>query len=338
MRWSCFMKKNGYCLKPRVLTLLKKTGLWNANIGNIPKSFWGECILTATYIINRLPSKVIGNKTPYEVIFDKKPDYDLMRVFGCLVYFKSNEPKGDKFEVRGRPGVFLGYLQGTKGYKVFDIENRKIMVSRDVKFHENHFPFNDKLIEIDNKDPFEVENRHKEDIEGYGLAQTENKEVLAENEDIGSNQNMNIEETESHEMDYPDQSTTALEPPSVQPLEKRNRTQLKHFADYEVMFPPSVDHAQTPPTQESSTVHPLSNFVSYKKFTTAHKAFLAAIDTNNEPKFFHQAVKDDRWKEAMKKEIQALKENGTWTLENLPEGKHAIDSKWVYKVKYKPNS
>lgn len=38
-----------------------------------------------------------------------------------------------------------------------------------------------------------------------------------------------------------------------------------------------------------------------------------------------------------KKEIQALEENGTWTLENLPKGKRAIDSKWVYKVKYKPN-
>ena len=39
----------------------------------------------------------------------------------------------------------------------------------------------------------------------------------------------------------------------------------------------------------------------------------------------------------MKKEIRALEENGTWTLESLPEGKRAIDSKWVYKVKYRPN-
>lgn len=39
----------------------------------------------------------------------------------------------------------------------------------------------------------------------------------------------------------------------------------------------------------------------------------------------------------MKREIRALEENGTWTLEKLPEGKCVIDSKWVYKVKYKPN-
>lgn len=39
----------------------------------------------------------------------------------------------------------------------------------------------------------------------------------------------------------------------------------------------------------------------------------------------------------MKKEIQALEQNDTWTLETLPKGKRAIDSKWVYKIKYKPN-
>ncbi|GKA38963.1 putative RNA-directed DNA polymerase [Tanacetum coccineum] len=39
----------------------------------------------------------------------------------------------------------------------------------------------------------------------------------------------------------------------------------------------------------------------------------------------------------MKKEIHALESSGTWTLEDLPEGKRAIDLKWVYKIKYKPN-
>lgn len=39
----------------------------------------------------------------------------------------------------------------------------------------------------------------------------------------------------------------------------------------------------------------------------------------------------------MKKEMQALESNDTWTLENLYEGKHAVDSKRVYKIKYKPN-
>lgn len=39
----------------------------------------------------------------------------------------------------------------------------------------------------------------------------------------------------------------------------------------------------------------------------------------------------------MKKEVDALEQNGTWQLQHLPKGKRAIDSKWVYKIKYKPN-
>lgn len=46
-------------------------------------------------------------------------------------------------------------------------------------------------------------------------------------------------------------------------------------------------------------------------------------------------MQDERWREAMKKEIQALELNETWTLEQLPEGKRAIDSKWVDKIKHK---
>jgi hypothetical protein len=69
---------------------------------NLPTKFWGECVLTATHVINRTLSEVINNKTPFEVPYNLKPDYEHMRVFGCLAYYKSTETKGDKFEARGR--------------------------------------------------------------------------------------------------------------------------------------------------------------------------------------------------------------------------------------------
>lgn len=63
---------------------------------------------------------------------------------------------------------------------------------------------------------------------------------------------------------------------------------------------------------------------------------MAAISLIDELKTFKQATQDENRKEEMKKEIHALESNGTWILEDLPEGKHAIDSKSVYKIKYKP--
>ncbi|KAD7117650.1 hypothetical protein E3N88_04918 [Mikania micrantha] len=82
---------------------------------------------------------------------------------------------------------------------------------------------------------------------------------------------------------------------------------------------------------------PLAHYVSYENFLPNHKAFLSAITSNDEPKTFHQASHDNNLKEAMRKEIKALEQNNTWSLEYLPEGKRAIDSKWIYKIKYKSN-
>jgi vacuolar-type H+-ATPase catalytic subunit A/Vma1 len=84
-------------------------------------------------------------------------------------------------------------------------------------------------------------------------------------------------------------------------------------------------------------VHPLAHYVSYEKFSNPHKIFLTPITSHDEPKNFYQASQHHHWKEAMQREIRALEQNKTWTLETLPQGKKAIDSKWVYKIKYKPN-
>nr|GEU66079.1 retrovirus-related Pol polyprotein from transposon TNT 1-94 [Tanacetum cinerariifolium] len=108
---------------------------------SLPTTFWGECIFTATYIVNRLPSKRINDKTPYEVLFGQKPEYDHMRVFGCMAYYKNTETNGDNFEPRGKPGVFFGYPPGKKGYKIYDLEERKMVMTRDARFVEEIFPF-----------------------------------------------------------------------------------------------------------------------------------------------------------------------------------------------------
>lgn len=119
--------------------------------------------------------------------------------------------------------------------------------------------------------------------------------------------------------------------------EQRNKTQPKHLQNFVTELPPSVDHSRPTASSGDSTVYPISNYVSYDRFSHSHKAFLAAITSRDEPKYFSQAIKDPKWCEAMKKEVEALEENGTWTLVTLPPGKRVVDSKWVYKIKYKPN-
>ncbi|CAH9101689.1 unnamed protein product [Cuscuta europaea] len=81
---------------------------------HLPIQFWGEYILTAGYLINRLPSPLLHGKTPCELLFGKAPLYNQLRVFGCLCYASNINRSRDKFESRIRKCVFL-----TKGLEGF---------------------------------------------------------------------------------------------------------------------------------------------------------------------------------------------------------------------------
>jgi len=94
---------------------------------------------------------------------------------------------------------------------------------------------------------------------------------------------------------------------------------------------------QVPPpasSQASGKPYPLAHKVNCERFSVAHRAFLAAITTCTEPTSYKEAVTDPGWREAMQKEIRALEDNGTWTMETLPPGKREMGSRWVYKIKH----
>ena len=62
-------------------------------LSHLPKRFWGESLLIATYIINRLPTRILGWKTPYEVLKGKPSDYSHMKVFDSLCYVTNLSPQ-----------------------------------------------------------------------------------------------------------------------------------------------------------------------------------------------------------------------------------------------------
>ncbi|GKU92589.1 hypothetical protein SLEP1_g6297 [Rubroshorea leprosula] len=125
---------------------------------------------------------------------------------------------------------------------------------------------------------------------------------------------------EDNEVDPVENTITNWETnPTTDPIAPVQRPQRERRAPQHL-----DDYVCTMPTSLQPTKAPLQSTNS-------------AISSIDEPKTFSQAIKHEKWREAMRNEITALEKNGTWTIETLPPGKRAIDSKWVYKVKFKPD-
>lgn len=101
------------------------------------KSFWGNAIETAVYLINRVPTRTNeNNKTPYELWHNRKTAIKYLRVFGSTAYVHKKLTNG-KLDSRSTKGIFVGYEPS--GYKVYIPSDRKFILSKDVQFDEVSF-------------------------------------------------------------------------------------------------------------------------------------------------------------------------------------------------------
>lgn len=107
----------------------------------LPNSFWVEALHTAVHVLNLLPSKAISNETPFSKLFQKPTSYTHLKVFGCLCYPNQNHPHTKKLSPRSSRCILLGYPSSHSGYRCYDLQTKKIILSRHVNFDETVFPY-----------------------------------------------------------------------------------------------------------------------------------------------------------------------------------------------------
>ncbi|GKB90022.1 zinc finger, CCHC-type containing protein [Tanacetum coccineum] len=110
----------------------------------LSQGFWGEAMLTACYLLNRVPNK--RNKiTPYELWTKKKPNLNYLRVWGCRAVVRLSDPKLKTLDERGIGCIFVGYVEHTKAFRFYVIKPNNsvainsIIESRDAFFDEHRF-------------------------------------------------------------------------------------------------------------------------------------------------------------------------------------------------------
>jgi hypothetical protein len=103
----------------------------------IPSRFWAEAVRHSVYLMNRLPTKAMGYRTPYEAWNGRRPNLSHLRVFGCKGHVKCVKPHLKKLEERSMPMVYFGTEEGSKAHRMYDPQNNKTVVSRDVVFEES---------------------------------------------------------------------------------------------------------------------------------------------------------------------------------------------------------
>ncbi|GFZ20884.1 hypothetical protein Acr_29g0000460 [Actinidia rufa] len=101
----------------------------------VPKYFWHMAVLTATYLINRTPSRVLNGKAPLHILQPASTLFPIIpRVFGCTCFVQNRSLTRTKLDDKAVRCIFLGYSSMSKGYRCYDPVTRHMYHSLDVTF------------------------------------------------------------------------------------------------------------------------------------------------------------------------------------------------------------
>jgi transposase InsO family protein len=127
---------------------------------------WGEAAMTTIYVQNRSPRRILKDMTPEESFSGKKPNVENLKILGCPVYSHIPKDKRNKLEPSGKKGIFVGYSDSSKAYRIYILKQHKIEASRDVTFNEKMAfkkSIEETIEEEENEEPTEESTENQDD-------------------------------------------------------------------------------------------------------------------------------------------------------------------------------
>ena len=104
----------------------------------LPHKYWVEAAQAAVYIRNRSPTSAVPGMTPYEAFHGTQPTLERLRAYGCLAYAHIPEERQQgKLAPRATECMLIGYSTQSPAYLLLDIQRDVVIRSQDVVFEES---------------------------------------------------------------------------------------------------------------------------------------------------------------------------------------------------------
>jgi transposase InsO family protein len=329
----------GYCAEQNGIAerrnrTLKEAATTMLSDSNLPRNHWAEAIAHANYCQNRTISRS-STETPIEMFCGRKPDWSKMRKFGSEVFVMIPAPKQQQLKAKSEKMKFVGFDQHAKGFRVSN--GARIILSREVRFTEDIDK--GKRKERPQKPPKQKRTRKVSERRQKQQSNPEQRQVNEDFFPVGFDIFPDVEEE-------PD----VLQAPPEQAVDEEDNESVDsfHSAEDQVPAQPQVPVQAQVPAQVQVPAAPVNAqppALRRSTRTTAGKLpqrfndyvlESTAMFVSNDPRTDRQAMASNEaqhWEKAKHEELDAIRKNKTWDVMDLPPGKRAIGSKWVFKTK-----
>lgn len=305
----------------------------------MPLEFWYDAFSMAVFLINGLPSSSINFMTPFQTLFGYAPDLKRLRVFGCACYPSLKPYNSHKLQPKTIQHVFMGYTLEYKGYLCYNIQTKKMFVSRHVIFHEDVFLFAN--LKTPTEFTYPSSSPSPNPVVILSLSQQVPKPV-----DVPSTQSTICPSPTV--LIAPNTASPIPIPSHVLPTISVNNQTTNHLCPTsipETSCPNPLPHSRDFPTCSvlpnpslTTNNHPM---VTRSKSRITKRKDLAVSSRNPkpivlEPSSFTAASKVLEWKQAMLDEFLALKSQNTWSLAPPTNSMNNFGCKWVFRIEFNP--
>ena len=301
---------------------------------DLPGKFWVSAIHTVNFVKNRVLHHRLG-KSPYEAFWDKKPSVDWLRTYGCKCWALVPKATRKKGEYKSVEGIFVGYFDDSKAYKVWIPRTHTLLKARDVIFDEsNHI----ERITIHATDDDDLPNLWTTDLPITTVISAlpdtthewTNDDALPQLTTAADSPLTEITETEtSNEVE-----TTA----SDEPTQPNTHDELPKYApkDFERGIWLNPDNQAYGRGKRHHAIYAAVNAVAQGLADLEHTESAFVILEEDEPANFKEAMKSpnaEGWKVSMEKEYDNLMGYHTWELVERPPDANIVGSRWTYRIK-----